>query len=139
MAHDLDRIGDNVTAWSLAAEVPHLGMWGSFAEHQFSRWAADLGAGAPRVAGRYTSGRSERPDAGRELCTVTITGVRGVACLTLRLRDRWRVAGLGHGVLQPGWPARWIDLEEGVESVLTSTSPRRRRPGDRPSSGSSSA
>ena len=31
----LDRTGDNVTAWSLAAEIPHIGMWAAFAEQLF--------------------------------------------------------------------------------------------------------
>ena len=51
------------------------------------------------------------PDVGRELCVVESTVAERVQPLTLRLRDRWRIAGLGRGVLQPGWPARWIDLD----------------------------
>jgi hypothetical protein len=117
-----DRAGDNVTAWSLAAEVPHVGVWAPFAGDLFSRWASALSLGVasgdpvPDVTGRRRISVEACSAAGRELCVVTVafdTSDRppGSTCqLTLRRRDRWRVAGLGAGVLQPGWPPRWLDL-----------------------------
>ena len=115
----LGRTGDNVTAWSLAAEVPHIGLWAPFAEQLFARWSTDLGRtagdrGIPEVIERHQFRPTARPDVGRELCVVEAAG-RGTDSapqpLTLRLRDRWHIAGLGRGVLQPGWPARWIAIE----------------------------
>jgi len=112
--------GDNVTAWSLAAEVPHIGMWGPFADHQFSRWYRALAPTAPRPgdgapAQSPTDRRQIRvatsSDVGRELCFVGADEAASTPVLTLRRRDRWRVAGIGAGVMQPGWPARWIALD----------------------------
>jgi hypothetical protein len=116
----LDRTGDNVTAWSLAAEVPHIGMWAPFAEQLFAQWSLIPGTvGRLRVRGpsdRQALATGTRADVGRELCVVEVEAGPLDRPLTMRLRDRWRIAGLGHGVLQPGWPARWIDLEDDSNS-----------------------
>jgi hypothetical protein len=135
----LGRTGDNVSAWSLAAEVPHVGMWAPFADQLFARWTReldrtplrsgdDLRVSGPsvhhqlgrvgRVGRLERPGRSERSDVGRELCVVVGRDGdgRSTGALTLRLRDRWRIAGLGRGVLQPGWPARWLELEACVDA-----------------------
>ncbi len=127
----LGRRGDNVSAWSLAAEVPHVGMWAPFADHLFGRWVRELDLPPSRSGdGRWVSrpsdhhqfgrdqfGRDLRPGAGRELCVLRMGPDASSGDLTLRLRDRWRLAGIGRGVMQPGWPARWIALVDGADDV----------------------
>ncbi|MGZ4726184.1 MAG: hypothetical protein ACXWB2_00550 [Acidimicrobiales bacterium] len=117
----LGRTGDNVTAWALAAEVAHIGMWAPFADQLFARWSPTGGDRyAPGFSDRHQFERLGRADVGRELGVVHVGGDGPAPELTLRLRDRWRIAGVGRGVMQPGWPARWIDLS--LTSTMTSTS-----------------
>jgi len=120
-------------------------MWAPFADQLFARWTREIERHPPRsprsprsgdglrVSGLSDhhqlgrdrrdgwdgwDGRAGRSDVGRELCVVVGRDAGGpsTGALTLRLRDRWRIAGLGRGVLQPGWPARWIELGTQVDA-----------------------